>query len=113
VNTDQHLVYPTIFYHLLKHGGKHHVVNHSQREYARKTTDGTVAHVNSCESFFSLLKRGIMGTFHCVSKEHLHRYCDEFSFRWNNRRLNDGERLVAAVKNADGKRLLYSDVVAA
>ncbi len=88
------------------------VVNHAIREYARKATDGTIAHVNTCESFFSLLKRGIMGTYHCISKEHLHRYCDEFAFRWNKRRLNDGDRLVAAVKQADGKRLLYSEAVA-
>jgi transposase-like protein len=112
VNTDQHFVYPLLVHPIVKHrGGKHYVVNHSQREYARITPDGTVAHVNNCESFFSLLKRGLTGTFHCVSKEHLHRYCDEFAFRWNTRRLNDGERLVAAVKNADGKRLLYSDAI--
>jgi len=84
----------------------------SKREHARKATDGTIAHVNTCESFFSLLKRGIMGTYHCISKEHLHRYCDEFSFRWNKRRLNDGERLVAAVQQAEGKRLLYSETIA-
>jgi transposase-like protein len=112
VNTDQHFVYPPIVYPLVKWDGRHHVVNHSHREYARKASDGTIAHVNTCESFFSLLKRGVMGTFHCISKEHLHRYCDEFSFRWNTRRLNDGERLVKAVKSAEGKRLLYSDAVA-
>jgi hypothetical protein len=111
VNTDQHKVYPSLVYPLVRWSGNHHVVNHSLREYARKATDGTIAHVNNCESFFSLLKRGIMGTFHCVSKEHLHRYCDEFAFRWNTRRLNDGERVVAAIKNADGKRLLHRDAV--
>lgn len=100
-------------YPLVRWEGNHHVVNHATREYARKAIDGTIAHVNHCESFFSLLKRGLHGTFHCVSKEHLHRYCDEFSFRWNTRRLNDGERLVTAVKQAEGKRLLYSDAVGA
>lgn len=111
VNTDQLRAYPALVYPLVSENGNHHVVNHTFREYARKATDGTIAHVNNCESFFSLLKRGIMGTFHCVSKEHLHRYCDEFAFRWNTRRLNDGERLAAAIKNADGKRLLYSDAI--
>ncbi len=105
-------MYPSVIYWLVRWEGNHHVVNHRLREYARRATDGKIAHVNSCESFFSLLKRGLMGTFHCVSKEHLHRYCDEFSFRWDTRRLNDGERLVKAIKNADGKRLLYSDAVA-
>jgi len=52
-----------------------------------------------------------MGTFHCVSKEHLHRYCDEFAFRWNTRQLNDGERLAAAIKHSVGKRLVYSDAI--
>jgi len=47
-----------------------------------------------------------------VSKEHLRRYLGEFDFRWNNRRLNDGEHLVTAIKQAEGKRLLYSEAVA-
>jgi hypothetical protein len=109
VNTDQHMVYGSIVYPIVKHGGKHEVVNHAKKEYARVNRDGSVAHVNTCESFFSLLKRGIMGTFHNVSKEHLHRYCDEFAFRWNTRFLNDGERISAAIQNADGKRLIYAE----
>jgi transposase-like protein len=114
VHTDQHPLYKSVLYPLTRFGtGKHVVVNHTRKEYARHNRDGTVAHVNTCESFFSLLKRGLMGTFHCVSKEHLHRYCDEFAFRWNTRTLNDGDRVVAAIKGADGKRLLYSDAVAA
>jgi hypothetical protein len=113
VNTDQHQIYGGLIYPIVKWGGKHHVVNHGLREYARITPDGSIAHVNTCESFFSLLKRGLTGTFHCVSKEHLHRYCDEFSFRWNTRQLNDGDRLVAAIKNGEGKRLVYAEAKAA
>jgi transposase-like protein len=114
VNTDQHSLYPSVLKTIVNFGdGKHQTVNHRSKEYARHNLDGSVAHVNTCESFFSLLKRGLMGTFHCVSKEHLHRYCDEFAFRWNTRQLNDGERLVAAIKNGEGKRLVYSDAVAA
>src|ERR1700722_6314131 len=110
VNTDQLQMYKTVLRPLVKFGdGKHLTVNHSRKEYARTNPDGSVAHVNTCESFFSLLKRGLMGTFHCVSREHLHRYCDEFSFRWNTRQLNDGDRIVAAIKNSEGKRLIYSD----
>ena len=82
--------------------GGHHTVCHSHREYAR----GDV-HVNTGESFFALLKRGVHGTFHHISKKHLHRYCDEFSFRWNGRKVSDGERAELAIKGADGKRLLY------
>lgn len=73
--------------------------------------DGTLASVNQCESFFSLLKRGITGIFHAVSKEHLHRYCAEFEFRWNSRRLSDGERIAAAIKKSLGKRLTYEQSV--
>ena len=62
---------------------------------------------NTVESYFALLKRGIHGAFHHVSKIHLHRYCDEFSFRWNHRKIDDGERMVEAIKGGNGKRLMY------
>jgi hypothetical protein len=48
-----------------------------------------------------------MGIYHSVSKEHLHRYIGEFDFRWNTRKLSDGERVSAAIKNSIGKRLIY------
>src|SRR3990167_3877200 len=57
--------------------GGHMTVNHGAGEYAR----GDV-HTNTAESFFALLKRGVYGSFHHVSKEHLARYCNEFAFRW-------------------------------
>lgn len=111
VNTNQFPLYKSVIYPLTRFGdGKHVVVNHGRREYARHNLDGTIAHVNTCESFFSLLKRGLIGTFHSVSKEHLHRYCDEFSFRWNTRKLNDGQRTVLAIEGAAGKRLAYYGV---
>lgn len=80
----------------------HFSVNHSAGEYARGG-----AHTNTAEAYFALLKRGIIGAFHHVSKQHLHRYCDEFSFRWNHRTTNDGERAIAAMRGAEGKRLVY------
>jgi transposase-like protein len=83
-------------------GDRHQSVNHSQFEYAR----GPV-HTNTIEGFFSILKRGVYGTFHSVSKHHLHRYLDEFSFRYNHRTLGDGERTVEAIRGAEGKRLVY------
>lgn len=78
----------------------HHTVNHSRGEYAR----GTI-HTNTIESFFALLKRGIYGTFHSVSDRHLHKYLWEFEFRYNNRKVDDGERTVRAIQGAAGKRL--------
>jgi len=82
--------------------GGHALVNHSRGEYAR----GDV-HVNNAESYFALLKRGVMGAFHHVSARHLGRYCDEFSFRWDHRGTSDGERMVTALQKAEGKRLMY------
>lgn len=103
VNTDQSGVYPKI----LRGFKRHDVVNHSQLEYARHNFDGTVSHVNNAESFFSLLKRGVFGAFHHVSPEYLHRYCDEFGFRWDFRKVTDGERMVEGLKRTEGKRLMY------
>ena len=82
--------------------GKHYTVNHGKGEYAR----GDV-HCNSAESFFALLKRGIHGSFHHVGRQHLRRYCDEFAFRWNHRKVSDGERTEAALRLAPGVRLAY------
>ncbi len=82
--------------------GGHETVKHGEREYVR----GDV-HVNSAESFFALLKRGVHGTFHHVSKPHLGRYCDEFAFRWDHRKTSDAVRTVAAITGAEGKRLTY------
>jgi len=87
------------------HGG-HEVVCHSKKEYVR----GDV-HTNTVESSFAILKRGINGIFHAVSKKHLHRYVGEFDFRWNTRRLNDGQRTTAAIRSAKGKRLDYKTLV--
>lgn len=80
----------------------HFTVNHKAGEYARGG-----AYTNTAESFFALLKRGVYGSFHHVSRRHLARYCDEFSFRWNLRKATDGERTRAALRSAVGRRLTY------
>jgi transposase-like protein len=81
---------------------RHETVAHRKEEYVR----GDV-HTNTVEGFFSLLKRGVNGTFHHVSKGHLHRYCDEFAFRYENRKTSDGQRAKLLVVGAEGKRLTY------
>lgn len=86
---------------------KHNTVVHRRKEYQRVNPDGSIASTNTVESFFSLLRRGLNGSFHHVSKEHLFRYCDEFAFRWNFRKATDGERFVAGLKQTEGKRLTY------
>jgi UDP-N-acetylmuramoylalanine-D-glutamate ligase len=52
-----------------------------------------------------------MGIFRHISQNHLNRYCDEFSFRWNNRRVSDGERTVAVIEESKEKKLSYSGVI--
>jgi hypothetical protein len=47
-----------------------------------------------------------------ISREYLHRYLLQFDFLWNNRQMNDGERTIAAIRQAEGKRLMYKDPVA-
>jgi len=84
----------------------HRSVNHSKGEYARREGE-MVAHTNTVESSFSLLKRGVYGTFHSVSKKHLHLYLAEFDHRWNTRKDTDGQRTVTGIKKAKGKRLTY------
>ena len=66
------------------------------------------ATTNTVEAFFSLLKRGIVGTFHNVSRKHLHRYVSEFEFRWNSRMVDDGARLQWLIRNSEGRRLTHA-----
>lgn len=86
--------------------GGHETINHRRHQYA--VGDVTT---NTVEGFFSIVKRGLNGIYHSVSKEHLHRYMAEFEFRYNNRKLEDGERIQAAIRAADGKRLMYRELV--
>ncbi|HEU6448696.1 MAG TPA: IS1595 family transposase [Verrucomicrobiae bacterium] len=103
VNTDEHAAYKMP----MKDFARHDCVNHGKYEYARHNPDGTVSHVNSCESWFSLLKRSVFGAWHCVSREHLPKYVNEIEFRWNTRKVTDGERMAAFMPMIDGKRLMY------
>jgi hypothetical protein len=95
-------------YNLLKrsHGfAGYDQVNHSQDEYVRGN-----AHTNTVEGFFSVFKRGLIGTFHHVGPQHLQRYCHEFDFRFNTRTAlgySDTDRANIALKNIGGKRLTY------
>jgi transposase-like protein len=82
--------------------GGHDSVCHGTGEYSR----GDV-HTNTAESSHALVKRGIVGIYHNVSREYLHRYLWQFDFMWNTRQMNDGERTVLAMKSAEGKRLMY------
>jgi transposase-like protein len=89
---------------------KHGMVNHSENEYVRKE-DGIKITTNGVEGYFAILKRGVMGTFHHISKKHLHRYLGEFDFRYSGRMVTDGERAKNALGRVEGKRLMYKDPI--
>ena len=69
------------------------------------------AHINGMESFWSMLKRGYVGTYHRMSHEHLGRYVIEFEGRHNNRDLNTADQMSGMVLGAEGKRLRYADLI--
>jgi len=85
---------------------KHSLVNHKADEYVR-FDEGVMVTTNTVEGYFSILKRGINGVYHHVGRKHLHRYLSEFDFRYNERKVTDGERAQTALKGFDGKRLTY------
>jgi transposase-like protein len=89
-------------YHGTSMGYKHETVHHASKEYVR----GDV-YTNSVEGFFSLLKRGINGTFHHIGKGHIARYIAEFEFRYNARQVSDAKRAALLVEAGEGKRLTY------
>lgn len=99
--TDEAKVYPAVTEDFSGHGS----VNHSAGEYVR----GNFWHTNTVENYFSILKRGIIGTFHHVSQQHLARYVGEFDFRYNERKTSDIERTEGALLGSIGKRLMYRD----
>lgn len=91
-----------------KENWKHSRVNHSAGEYVRYE-NGVCISTNTVEGYFSLLKRAVYGTYHHVSKQHLHRYLSEFDFRYNARELDDVKRAEMALDGTNGKRLFYRD----
>ena len=91
--------------HMHKDFARHEVVNHGILEYVRGD-----AHTNTIEGYFSILKRGITGTYHHVSAQHLKRYLAEFDFRYNEREslgVSDAQRMEKSLKGIVGKRMTY------
>lgn len=91
--------------HMKRDFPKHEVVNHGIEEYVRGN-----AHTNTIENYFSILKRGVTGTYHHVSQQHLCRYLGEFDFRYNEREglgVDDKTRTNKIMAGAGGKRLTY------
>lgn len=85
---------------------KHVTINHSGGYFKNGPY-----HTNGIEGFWSHLKRGINGIYHSVSRKHLQRYCDEYAFRYNTRKMSEGERFNLSLINAD-EVLRYRDLIA-
>jgi transposase-like protein len=96
--TDGHPIYVVVG----REFSTHAAVDHSANEYVRRFD-----HSNTAENFFSIFKRGVIGTCHHLSEAHLHRYCAEFDFRYNSREMSDGERAALVLAGMEGKRLTY------
>ena len=82
---------------------KHGSTLHAAREFSR----GDGHHSNTAENFFSILKRGVIGTYHHWSATHTHRYLAEFDLRYSTKTNTDGERAALILKGMEGRRLTY------
>lgn len=88
---------------------EHHVVDHGRKQYV----DAAGFSSNNMENFWSHAKRNIIGTYHYVSRKHMQRYFDEFSFRHNHRTMTGGERFNELVGRSPGVRLRYRELMRA
>lgn len=95
------------YYRRLGKDYTHVIINHWQEKYVNGEF-----HTNGIEGFWSLFKRGIIGIYHQVSPKHLQRYADEFSYRYNTRKITDAQRFQISVNRAEGKRLKYKQLIA-
>ena len=105
LNTDEAVVY----HFAGKDFSKHESVNHKRKQYVKWTETGEKVTTNTVEGYFSILKRGVHGIYHHISRRHLHRYLSEFDFRYNARNVTDAERATMVLLGVDGKRLTYRD----
>lgn len=98
--TDEFMAYAgaNLFYN-------HQVVKHGEGEYVNGNT-----HTNRIENFWSQLKLGITGVYHQVSVKHFDTYGYEFEFRYNYRKIKEGERADYMLLQSDG-RLMYKDLI--
>jgi hypothetical protein len=100
IQTDEAVVYHFIHDDFPNHD----VVNHKAKEYSRRE-NGKHITTNTVEGFFSLVRRGVYGTFHHWGRGYLQQYLNEFDFRYNHRKVNDSERTMLALKSIEGQRL--------
>jgi transposase-like protein len=80
--------------------------NHQSIDHNKQFVRGIV-HTNFAESYFSLLKRGVIGTFHHISAQHMQSYLNEFDYRWTHRKAGQDAMFAGVIRGAAGKRLMY------
>jgi len=100
--TDSATTYTTVGKEFAHHG----IVDHSKSEYVRDN----VYHTNTIEGAFSLFDRMIIGIYHSVSVKHLQAYCNESAYRYNTRKMNEGNRVSLTVQKSNG-RLTYKSLI--
>jgi transposase-like protein len=104
LNTDESPLYKNAGEHFASHS----TVNHSDEEYAYYDyRTGRTVSTNTVEGFFGNSKRSLDGTHHKVSRQHLHLYTAELDFKYNTRKVTDGERTTRGILRIAGKRLMY------
>ena len=94
-------------YRFLDDNHMHMVVDHSSGQYV----DDAGFHTNGIENFWSLLKRGIIGIYQYVSPQHLAKYCNEFAYRYNTRKVTDHQRFADVIKESIGARLTWNELI--
>lgn len=82
-------------------------VIHSKKEWVKESLIVDKVHVNNVENFWSVMKRGVYGIYHQISFKHLERYADEFSYRYNSRKISDKDRFNLTLERVNG-RLTYN-----
>lgn len=111
-------------WHILRHVDRtatlftdqHHAYTHVDAFYKRFSVDHDIefvsgdAHTNNLECYWSLLKRSLRGTYVAVDPWHLYRYCEEQQFRFNFRKLTDGQRFEVVAQQVTGRRLTYREL---
>ena len=101
INTDEGRQYMFV-----RHSYKHVIVNHSNNEYVRGE-----AYTNTIEGAFSHFKRSIIGVYHHASGKHINRYLNMFAWRWNSRKMGEGQRVNALLKSTVGRTLTYKVLI--
>ena len=102
VNTDEGTQY-----NWMKKDYEHQLVKHAMGEYVRGD-----AYTNSIEGAFGHFKRSITGVFHKASDKHIERYLNMFAWRWNNRKMGEGQRVNSLLKSSQGRKLTYKQLIA-